>query len=48
MKAPLLLGNNISSESAATLGVVSNARAIAVNQDPLGRQARRCILVALF
>ena len=44
MKAPLILGNNIPLESSATFGVVSNAQAIAVNQDPLGLQARRVLV----
>jgi len=41
MKAPLILGNNIPAETSATLGVVSNKEAIAINQDALGIQARR-------
>ena len=46
MKAPLLLGNDIPAESAATLAVVSNKYAIAVNQDALGVQARRGLATA--
>merc|ERR1711871_1129965 len=41
MKAPLILGNDIPDESSATFGVISNKEAIAINQDPLGIQARR-------
>eukprot|EP00656_Telonema_subtile_P054528 TRINITY_DN8180_c0_g1_i3.p1 TRINITY_DN8180_c0_g1~~TRINITY_DN8180_c0_g1_i3.p1 ORF type:complete len:393 (-),score=65.03 TRINITY_DN8180_c0_g1_i3:99-1277(-) len=41
MKAPLILGNNLPEESSATFGVISNKEAIAINQDPLGIQARR-------
>merc|ERR1719238_1892565 len=41
MKAPLILGNNIPDESSATFSVISNKEAIAINQDPLGIQARR-------
>jgi len=45
MKAPLLLGNNLSALDPGTLAVLSNANALAVNQDPLGIQGRR---VAVF
>jgi hypothetical protein len=41
MKAPLLLGNDISKMDATALGVVSNKEAIAISQDSLGVQARR-------
>jgi alpha-galactosidase len=46
LKAPLILGNDIPNESSATLSVLSNAAAIAVNQDPLGVQAQRVSSVA--
>lgn len=45
LKAPLLLGNNLSAIDAPTLAILSNAAALAVNQDPLGVQGRR---VAVF
>lgn len=41
MKAPLILGNDLSAMDAMTFSVLSNADAIAVNQDPLAVQARR-------
>ena len=41
MKAPLILGNNIPKMDSATLSVLANAEAIAVNQDALGIQAQR-------
>jgi hypothetical protein len=41
MKAPLILGNDIPNETPATLAVLANAEAIAVNQDALGVQAQR-------
>jgi hypothetical protein len=41
MKSPLILGNDIPNETPATLSVLSNAEAIAVNQDAWGIQARR-------
>jgi hypothetical protein len=47
MKAPLILGNDIPNESAATLSVLSNAEAVAVNQDALGVQAQRVNQAAL-
>ena len=40
-KALLLLGNDLSHMSAATLGIISNAKAISVNQDQLGVAGRR-------
>lgn len=46
MKAPLILGNNIPEASAATLAVLNNAEAIAVNQDSLGVQAQRVSAVS--
>ncbi|MGW4897807.1 hypothetical protein ACWEQL_37005 [Kitasatospora sp. NPDC004240] len=39
MAAPLLAGNDITEASAETLAILTNTRVIAVNQDPLGRQA---------
>lgn len=39
MAAPLLAGNDLGRADAETLGILGNARAVAVNQDPLGRQA---------
>ncbi len=41
MKSPLILGNDLRALDAATFSVLSNADAIAVNQDALGRQAQR-------
>jgi hypothetical protein len=41
MKAPLILGNDIPAASNATMGVLLNAEAVAVNQDALGVQAQR-------
>lgn len=41
MKAPLLLGTNLTALDATTLSLVTNADAIAINQDPLGIQGRR-------
>ena len=46
LKAPLIIGNDVrtlqaSSEGDAVLQMLSNNAVIAVNQDPLGRQARR-------
>lgn len=41
MKAPLILGNDIPNMNNETLAVLSNADAIAINQDALGIQARR-------
>ena len=40
MAAPLLAGNDLGRADAETLGILGNARAIAIDQDPLGRQAR--------
>ncbi len=40
MAAPLLAGNDLGRADAATLGILGNARAVAIDQDPLGRQAR--------
>ena len=41
LKSPLLLGNDVGAADAATLGVLGNREAIAINQDALGVQARR-------
>ena len=40
MAAPLLAGNDLSHADADTLAILGNARAVAIDQDPLGRQAR--------
>ena len=39
MKAPLLLGNDITNMAQETMDILSNRKIIAVNQDPLGAQA---------
>lgn len=43
LKAPLIIGNDIRqmAKDSAAYQILSNAEIIAVNQDPLGRQARR-------
>lgn len=41
MKAPLILGNDLTTIDAPTLAILTNAEAIAVSQDALGIQARR-------
>jgi alpha-galactosidase len=41
LKSPLLLGNNLTSMSQATLDIVGHAPLLAVNQDPLGKAALR-------
>lgn len=41
LKAPLLLGMDFNKTDAATLALVGNVEAIAVNQDPLGAPAHR-------
>lgn len=41
MKSPLLLGNDLATMPQTVIDVVTNAEAIAVNQDALGVQARR-------
>eukprot|EP01065_Artemidia_motanka_P036222 TRINITY_DN44128_c0_g1_i1.p2 TRINITY_DN44128_c0_g1~~TRINITY_DN44128_c0_g1_i1.p2 ORF type:complete len:389 (+),score=143.44 TRINITY_DN44128_c0_g1_i1:62-1228(+) len=38
MKAPLLIGTDVTAASDATLATLGNAELIAVNQDPLGKQ----------
>jgi len=38
MAAPLILGNNLTTMSAATLQILTNAEVIAVDQDPAGEQ----------
>ena len=39
MAAPLLIGTDLRSASAATMAILTNTDVIAVDQDPLGRQA---------
>ncbi|MEV1142188.1 ricin-type beta-trefoil lectin domain protein [Micromonospora sp. NPDC049799] len=39
MAAPLMMGNDLRSASAATLSILRNQHLIAINQDTLGRQA---------
>ena len=41
LKSPLLIGANVPNLTTAQLELLTNAEMIAVNQDPLGRQARR-------
>ena len=41
LKSPMLLGNDLTAMSAATLSVVSNREIISLSQDGLGAQARR-------
>ena len=41
MKSPLILGTNLAKLSPSQLAIVSNKAVIAVNQDPLGIQARK-------
>jgi alpha-galactosidase len=41
LDAPLIAGNDLRSMDAATKAILTNKEVIAVNQDPLGRQARR-------
>lgn len=41
MAAPLLCGNDIRSMNAVTKEILLNPEIIAVNQDPLGKQAKR-------
>jgi alpha-galactosidase len=41
LAAPLLAGNDIREMSEETRDLLTNAEVIAINQDPLGRQARR-------
>jgi len=40
MKAPLLIGTDVTNMTAATLSTLTNKDAIAINQDVLGKQAR--------
>ena len=40
-KAPLILGTNVRALSQSQLAIVGNAGVIAINQDPLGVQARK-------
>ena len=39
MKAPLLIGTDVTNMTAATLATLTNAEVIAVNQDEMGVQA---------
>ncbi|MBO4206996.1 glycoside hydrolase family 27 protein [Micromonospora echinofusca] len=39
MAAPLMMGNDLRSASAATLTILRNQNLVAIDQDPLGRQA---------
>jgi len=41
MKAPLIIGSNVTSMTPETLAILTNPEAIAINQDPLGIQGRR-------
>ncbi len=41
LAAPLIAGNDLRNMSADTLGILANREAIAIDQDPLGRPARR-------
>jgi len=41
MAAPLIAGNNVTTMSAQTLAILTNAEAIAVDQDPAGEQGER-------
>ena len=43
MAAPLIAGNNLSAMSAATLAILTNAEAIAVDQDPAGEQGVKVV-----
>ena len=39
MKAPLLIGTDVTNMTAATLSTLTNAEVIAINQDEMGVQA---------
>ncbi len=41
LAAPLMLGNDIRNMSDEVIGIITNPEAIAVNQDPLGRQGKK-------
>jgi alpha-galactosidase len=43
LAAPLLLGNDVRDMTAQTLAILANHEVIAVDQDPLGAQARRAL-----
>ncbi len=43
LAAPLLLGNDVASLNEFTLSLLTNDEVIAINQDPLGRAARRVL-----
>ena len=45
LAAPLILGNDPRHMSASTLSLLTNRHLIAINQDPLGRQAHRVIRI---
>jgi hypothetical protein len=45
-KAPLLIGCDVSKMSAATLATLTNPEVTAINQDPLGVQAKKVALAA--
>lgn len=40
LKAPLLIGCNLKNMTKETMDILGNDELIAVNQDPLGKQAR--------
>jgi alpha-galactosidase len=42
LAAPLLLGNDLTHMTSATLAILANPEVIAVDQDSLGAQARPC------
>ena len=44
MKSPLILGTNLSRLSPSQLAIIANTDVIAVNQDPLGVQARKLVV----
>lgn len=48
LSAPLLIGGDISRMDDFTLGLLTNDEVIALDQDPLGRQARRLINTGSF
>jgi len=41
VKAPLLIGTDLTTISAKNLAILTNQEVIAINQDPLGVQGRR-------
>lgn len=42
LASPLIAGNDLDNMNATTLEILTNKNAIAVNQDPLGKQAKPC------